>query len=134
MSVIDIYFDGSARPSSNIGSDAYSGVCFVEDGVIVYRNHRSLGKGTSNYAEFGALYVGLSEAYARGYTKANCFGDSQFVIDVMNDVISIKNIKFLQLYMQIMNITDHFDWVNFTKIPRNEGYHIIADQLAKNSL
>lgn len=127
--VYDLYFDGSTLPNS--GESKVGCVIVNENGDVVHTRSLEVGYGTNNYAEIMALYVGLQDAYRLGYTKVNVYGDSRMVIDAMNDQCGLRNSAVLGLYLQILTLTTDFDWVSYTWVPRNTGYHQLADKLSK---
>ena len=128
--VVDIYTDGSSKPNSPTGK-ARVGIVFVFQDKIIYESGTNIGRGTNNYAEFVAVNIALTRAYEMGFRRANVFGDSTLVIDGINGRINIKKPTLLRQYMATEYQKTLYDWITFTYIPRNTGYHKIADQLSK---
>jgi len=127
---INIYFDGSCKPPNSHGQTR-GGIVFEQEGEIIYTATLDSGKGTNNYAEFKALWFGLVRAKQKGYTKANCFGDSTLVINAMNGVCNIRKPSLLSIFIAIEKLLESFEWVSFMYVKRNTGFHAVADQLSK---
>ena len=102
MKKISVFCDGGAR--GNPGSAA---IAFVvsEDGKIIYKFSKKIGKTTNNVAEYQAVIEALKwlkqqTTNNKQYTTINFFLDSQLVVNQLNGFFKIKDAKLRNLIIK----------------------------------
>ena len=117
-----MYIDGGSR-----GNPGPSGI-----GIVILNNNKSIkelyyyiGRTTNNIAEYSALIVGLYYIEKHNLHPIDIFSDSLLLVNQINNIYKIKNIKLLKYYNEIMKYKDLF---NIYHISRDKNKK--ADELA----
>ncbi|MFA5070222.1 MAG: ribonuclease HI family protein [Patescibacteria group bacterium] len=126
---VEIYTDGGAR--RNPGP---SGI-----GVVIWQGHELLGRfkkyigeATNNQAEYQAILFGLQKAKELGASVAECFLDSELVVNQLNMDFKIKNKDLGPFFIRIWNLRQEFKKVTFSYIPREKNKE--ADKLVNQAI
>jgi ribonuclease HI len=121
-----MYFDGCSK-----GNPGPAGI-----GAVIYQHADELWGGsqyigdkkTNNQAEYSALIFGLQHAIDHNIKEMLVYGDSQLVINQMNNVYKVKHPFLIFLYNQARELTTQFNYIEFKHILRNKNQR--ADELA----
>jgi len=102
MKKISVFCDGGAR-----GNPGPAAIAFVvsEDGKIIYKFSKKIGKTTNNVAEYQAVIEALKwlkqqTTNNKQYTTINFFLDSQLVVNQLNGFFKIKDAKLRNLIIK----------------------------------
>ena len=125
-----IYTDGACR--GNPGDGGIGVVIKDDEGNIVKRISRYIGKTTNNQAEYTALLSALKSVkdYNPEYLKIH--SDSELLVKQMGGTYSVKNVIIHKLFSKAKEMTNKFLTVEFEHIPREKNKE--ADLLANNAL
>ncbi len=125
-----IYTDGACR--GNPGDGGIGVVIKDDEGNIVKRVSRYIGKTTNNQAEYTALLFALKSVkdYNPEYLKIH--SDSELLVKQMGGTYSVKNVIIHKLFSKAKEMTNKFLTVEFEHIPREKNKE--ADLLANNAL
>lgn len=121
---LTIYTDGGARDNPG---PAGAGVVIKSNGQIIKTIAKYLGVATNNQAEYQALILGLEAAKKLGAAEADCYSDSQLLVEQVNHRWKIKNHGLGPLFIKVWNLSQSFKKVNFYYIPREKNQE--ADKL-----
>jgi ribonuclease HI len=121
-----MYFDGCSK-----GNPGHAGI-----GAVIYQNADELWGAsqyigdtkTNNQAEYSALIFGLQSAIDHNIKELLVYGDSQLVINQMNNIYKVKHPYLIILYNQAKELTKQFNYIEFKHILRNKNNR--ADELA----
>ena len=126
----DIYFDGATRTNEKGKPISEIGILFVSPNKYMIPHAFSLLEPCSNNAaEYQALIVGLELALESGITILEAFGDSQLIVNQMNQKYEIRKPDLLPYYNKAQSLRQKFDVCHITHIHRGEN--IRADALAR---
>jgi ribonuclease HI len=135
-----LYFDGASRNNPH-GPAAYGWVLYAEDhyGNVEYRiNAGSGGLGydvSNNQAEYAGLVAGLT--YVRNHISCDdlCIrGDSELVINQMNQVYEVRNPNLKRYYNQARQLLGIIDCTNYWFEHISRAQNSEADNLANRRL
>lgn len=113
-----LYFDGSQKKS------------IIGCGFVIYKDEEIIFKGggqhkdpalSNNVAEFISLIYGLSKCIELGIKELAVFGDSNSVIQIMNEDYRPKAISLKPCLAIARLLCNHFTKVSFTWIKRSEN-------------
>ncbi|MBY3556089.1 ribonuclease HI family protein, partial [Modestobacter lapidis] len=125
----DMYFDGATRTNEKGNQISGIGILFVSpDKYMIPHAFSLLEPCSNNAAEYQALIVGLELALESGITVLEAFGDSQLIINQMNQKYEIRKPDLLPYYNKAQSLRQKFDICHITHIRRGEN--IRADALA----
>ncbi len=116
---IKIFTDGGAR-----GNPGPAGIGVVVDGK---KFSRFVGERTNNQAEYEAVIFALQQAKKMGAEEADCFLDSELVVNQLNRKFKVKDKDLAPLFVKVWNLTFNFKKVNFFYISREKNKE--ADKL-----
>jgi len=124
-----LHFDGCSK-----GNPGPSGI-----GAVIYKGEQEIWSKseyigddkTNNQAEYLALIMGLSNAISSGIEQIYVFGDSQLVINQINNVYKVKNRSLFELYEKVSYLKQRFKYIEFNHVYREENKR--ADELANNA-
>lgn len=122
--------DGASR--GNPGPAAAGVVVETEDGRLIARGRKVLGRMTNNQAEYHALILGL-KAIAR-YQPASvavCL-DSELVVKQMTGAYKVRDETLRPLYEEAKALAAELPRTRFTHVPRAQNH--LADALANEAL
>ncbi|KAJ8624359.1 hypothetical protein MRB53_032889 [Persea americana] len=83
---------------------------------------------SNNVVEYQALIVGLELALKSGITMLEAFGDSQLIVNQMNQKYEIRKPDLLPYYNKAQSLRQKFDICHIAHIRRGEN--TCADALA----
>ncbi len=126
---IQVYTDGGAR--GNPGP-AGIGAVLWHDNELIGQYKKYIGKATNNQAEYQAIFFGLQKAKEIKAQEAECFLDSELVVNQLNMEYKIKNEALGPWFIKIWNIRQSFKKVTFTHIPREKNTE--ADKLVNEAI
>ncbi|XP_058084609.1 uncharacterized protein LOC131232405 [Magnolia sinica] len=119
-----LFFDGAANSKgSGVGVILYS----PED-VPAPISRRLAFQCTNNMTEYEACIAGLREAIILNVKKLRVFGDSQLIINQINDDWRTKDEKLILYHIYLENLIEEFEEITFSHIPRIKNQ--FADALA----
>lgn len=128
-----MFCDGGAI--GNPGPAAIGAVVKDEEGRVLKRISKYIGKTTNNQAEYRAVIEALL------WTKSNIksenaditvFLDSELITNQLNLKYKVKNSQLQSLFLKVYNLTVSFKKVQFKYIPREKNKE--ADWLVKKIL
>ncbi len=127
-----IYSDGASR--GNPGPAAIALTIVDEDGVLVKKVSKFLGKRTNNEAEYEALIIALKLArdFTEGHVK--CFLDSELVVKQLNREYQVRSPHLEGLWLKVRGLQRHFQSVSFTHVSRVDRNIEEVDKLANRVL
>ena len=126
-----LYFDGASR--NNPGPAGYGGVIIDEDDNECFTYYDKFDKPqTNNYAEYFALYAGLSLAIKNNIKNLTVYGDSNLVIQQMNKKWKVKSKNLKGLFNKCSELVEQFNIIIFQHVLRK--YNKRADELANMGL
>lgn len=125
-----LYFDGASR--CNPGLAGYGGVIYNDtEEVLTYYDKFNNPK-TNNYAEYYAVYVGLSKAIELGIKELEVYGDSNLVVQQLNKKWKVKSDNLREIFNKCCNLIEKFDSITFQHVLRK--YNKRADELANKGI
>jgi ribonuclease HI len=125
-----LHFDGCSK-----GNPGPSGI-----GAVIYKNKEEIGAyskyigefKTNNEAEYSALILGLEKAILLDIASLSVCGDSLLVINQINSVYKVKNMRLFPLYEKVMSLKKKFVYIDFNHVYRTENKR--ADELSNLAL
>ncbi|MBL7045448.1 MAG: ribonuclease HI family protein [Parcubacteria group bacterium] len=130
---ITIYTDGGAR--GNPGPAGAGAIIYDENENVLKEASKYLGERTNNWAEYEAVYLGLSEAKKLGLkgSKIEVKLDSELIAEQLKGNYQIKKETLYEQYIKVHNLmVSDFPNITFTHIPRAENGE--ADRLANEAM
>ncbi len=122
--------DGASR--GNPGPAAAGVVIETEDGRVIARGRKFLGRMTNNQAEYHALILGL-KAIARYKPGAVTVSlDSELVVKQMTGAYKVRDEALRPLYEEARALASSLPNVRFLHVPRAQNH--LADALANEAL
>jgi ribonuclease HI len=122
--------DGASR--GNPGPAAAGIVIEQEDGRLIARGRRTLGRLTNNQAEYHALILGLKAvAHYQPAAVTVCL-DSELVVQQMNGQYKVRDPSLRVLYEEALALARELPAVRFVHVPRAQNH--LADALANEAL
>lgn len=112
-----LYFDGSYTQH---GSGA--GILFITpQGHTISKAYKLSFPCTNNTTEYEALVTGIKMAIKWNITRLQVFGDSQLVINQINDDYQTKDEKLMPYNKMVDDVKKYFVEITFEQIPRNDN-------------
>jgi ribonuclease HI len=98
---IFIYCDGGARGNPGPAASAFVA---IQDGKVIHKASKYLGKATNNIAEYGSVLLALSWLF-KNYKAASNLKvivnlDSELVTKQMSGLYKVKNTKLKEMYVK----------------------------------
>jgi len=125
------YTDGGSR--GNPGPAGCGVVLYDEDeNKKLAEIAEYLGETTNNVAEYTALLLALQKSQELGADTVHCRLDSELVVKQMNREYRVRDPKMQKLFVQIWNLTQHFNKVTFEHIRREKNKE--SDALANEAM
>lgn len=113
---LKMYADGGSR--GNPGPSATGYVLLDANDQIVQQSGGYLGITTNNQAEYQAVKLGLEKARELGAAEVDVYLDSLLVVNQMQGVFKVKNRELWPIHEAIKLLSDQFERVSFTHVPR----------------
>jgi ribonuclease HI len=113
-----VYTDGASR--GNPGPAAAAVKIVDENGRVLKRVSKVLGKRTNNEAEYEALIMALSVAgdFTKGHV--HCFLDSELVVKQLVGKYRVRNSRLRDLWFRVHSLQERFQQVTFSHISRED--------------
>jgi ribonuclease HI len=122
--------DGASR--GNPGSAAIGAIIKDEQGGLIARLSRRIGKATNNQAEYQAVIAALREAIRLGARKVDITLDSELVVRQLSGRYRVKNAALKTLYQEAQELLARLETVTIRHVPRAQNSE--ADRLANMAL
>lgn len=120
------YFDGAAKPNPGqlgMGASIVDEQECEIDWAYAYKHH-----GTNNEAEYLSIILLMRQALGHGFTKLDCYGDSQLVIKQINGEWSVSADSLKALNKKALELANQFEHITFNWIERKKNAR--ADKLS----
>jgi len=130
MKKVIINTDGTAEP--NPGPAAIGAIIRDEQGKVMATISQSIGRATSNQAEYRAVITALETAIRLGAKQVNLRSDSELVVRQLNRQYRVKAAALKPLYQQVKQLLGQLRGFTITHIPRQQNRE--ADNLANIAL
>ena len=112
-----MFFDGS-----NMQNGSGAGILFVSPhGYTIPNSYKILFPCTNNIAEYEALTNGLKLAIEWNIIELHVFGDSQLIINQVNEEYQTKDDKLIPYKKMVDSLRCYFTFVTFQQIPRTDN-------------
>uniref|UniRef100_A0A2P2KA95 Uncharacterized protein MANES_15G104700 n=1 Tax=Rhizophora mucronata TaxID=61149 RepID=A0A2P2KA95_RHIMU len=118
-------FDGASR--GNPGPAGAGAVLRRDDGSLICRLRKGLGKATNNAAEYGAIILGLEHALMKGYTKIRVQGDSKLVCLQVQGSWEARHPNITGLYEQTKMLMTRFNSFQISHMQRKHNMEADAE-------
>ncbi len=122
--------DGASR--GNPGSAAIGATIKDEQGGLIARISRRIGRATNNQAEYQAVIAALHEAVRLGAREVDIRLDSELVVRQLNGRYRVKNAALKPLYQEAKGLLVRLEAVTIHHVPREQNRE--ADRLANMAL
>lgn len=130
MKKVIINTDGTAEP--NPGPAAIGAIIRDEQGKVMATISQSIGRATSNQAEYKAIITALETAIRLGAKQVDLRSDSELVVRQLNRRYRVKAAALKPLYQQVKQLLGQLRGFTITHIPRQQNRE--ADNLANIAL
>ncbi|XP_058111606.1 uncharacterized protein LOC131254920 [Magnolia sinica] len=117
-----LFFDGAANSK---GSGVVT-IIYSPNDVPIPISRRLAFQCTNNVAEYEACIAGLREAVILNVKKLRVFGDSQLIINQINDDWKTKDQKLIPYYVYLENLIEEFNKITFSYMPRVKNQFVDA--------
>jgi ribonuclease HI len=114
---LTLYADGGSR--GNPGPSASGYAIVGRDNEMLVKRGIYLGITTNNQAEYTALKLGLEELQKMGARRTRVYMDSLLVVNQMRGIFKIKNRDLWPIHDAVQKLSETFDRITFTHIPRS---------------
>jgi len=128
--VVRVYSDGAAR--GNPGPAGAGAVLTDENGKVIARLGRFLGKQTNNVAEYQGLILGLTHALQLGYRNVEVRADSQLLVRQLKGEYAVKHAGLKPLHAEAIRLLRGFDHAEIQHLPREEN--ALADEMSNRAI
>ncbi|XXG62804.1 hypothetical protein AAC387_Pa05g1110 [Persea americana] len=126
----NMYFDGATRTNERGKLILRIGILFVSPNKYMISHAFSLLEPCSNNAaEYQSLIIGFELTLEFGITMLEAFGNSQLIVNQVNQKYEIRKLDLLPYYNKAQSLCQKFDICHITHIRRGEN--IRADALAR---
>ena len=126
------YCDGASR--GNPGPAAMAFKILDENGAVVKKSSKFLGKRTNNEAEYEALVAALESASRLTSGRVDCLLDSELVVRQLKGEYRIRSPRLKGLWLKVRETQQCFQNVSFTHVPRTDKNIEEVDELANSVL
>ena len=127
---VRVFSDGAAR--GNPGPAGAGAVLIDENGHVLKKLGRFLGKQTNNVAEYEGLLLGLRNARALGAREVEVRADSQLLIRQLQGSYAVKNEVLRRLHAEALALLRAFDKYELVHVPREEN--AVADEMSNRAI
>jgi ribonuclease HI len=127
---VRVFSDGAAR--GNPGPAGAGAVILDEEGRVLARLGRFLGKQTNNVAEYQALLLGLRRARQMGAREVEVRADSQLLIRQLQGKYAVKNEVLKRLHEEALALLRSFDRYQLVHVPREQN--ALADEMSNRAI
>jgi ribonuclease HI len=118
-----IHTDGGSRgnPGPAASGAVINAVSVDEEGEVLARVSRYLGKTTNNQAEYMAIIIGLERAKMLGADEVEVVMDSELCVRQMNGEYKVKNPDIAKRFVEVHNLIQDFRKVTFRHVLREKN-------------
>ena len=127
---VRVFSDGGAR--GNPGPAGAGAVILDEQGRVLARLGRFLGKQTNNVAEYQGLLLGLRKAHQLGAREVEVRADSQLLIRQLQGKYAVRNEALRRLHGEALALLRSFDRYDLAHIPREQN--ALADEMSNRAI
>lgn len=131
---ITVFCDGGSR--GNPGQAAYGFVIKNDSNDIIYKEGKTLGIQTNNFAEYMAVITALSYLLKNtesSVSKIHFYLDSLLVVNQINGHYKVKSETIRELFITVKNLIRKFSLpITFEQIPREKNRE--ADKMVNIAL
>ena len=122
--------DGAAR--GNPGPAGAGAVLFDEEGQVLERLGKFLGRQTNNVAEYHGLLLGLRRAQELGAEELEVVADSELVIRQLSGAYQVKAPALRELHSEALSLLKAFRKVKLVHVPR--AVNAEADEMSNRAI
>ena len=131
---LKIYSDGGARGNPGRAASAF---VVIEEGKVIYKKSRYLGKTTNNFAEYTGVRMALDwlrkEYKKKGGERITIYVDSQLVVKQLSGEYKVKSKSLEPLVLKIKKLEKIVGMViSYRSVPREKNK--LADYLVNKVL
>ncbi|MFL5309705.1 MAG: ribonuclease HI family protein [Myxococcales bacterium] len=127
---VRVFTDGAAR--GNPGPSGAGAVILDEEGHVLARLGRFLGKHTNNVAEYQGLLLGLRRARQMGAREVEVRADSQLLVRQLQGKYAVKNEVLKRLHEEALALLRSFEHYELVHIPREQN--ALADEMSNRAI
>jgi ribonuclease HI len=127
---VRVFTDGAAR--GNPGPAGAGAVILDEEGRVLARLGKFLGKQTNNVAEYQGLLLGLRRARQMGAREVEIRADSQLLIRQLQGKYAVKNEVLKRLHEEALALLRSFERYELLHIPREQNE--LADEMSNRAI
>ena len=122
--------DGAAR--GNPGPAGAGAVLFDEQGHVLERLGKFLGRQTNNVAEYQGLLLGLRRAHELGAEELEVVADSELMIRQLSGAYQVRAPALRELHAEALSLLKAFRKVKLVHVPRSENAE--ADEMSNRAI
>ena len=131
---LKIYCDGGARGNPGPSASAF---VVIEEGKVIFKKSKYLGKNTNNYAEYTGVRMALDwlrkKYKKKGGERITIYIDSQLVAKQLSGEYKVKSKNLEPLILKIKKIEKIVGMViSYRSVPREKNK--LADYLVNKAL
>jgi len=131
---MDIYSDGGARGNPGPAASAF---IVLDDGNVIYKDSKFLGKATNNVAEYQGVLLALAwlvnSSIQYPVSSIRFFMDSELIVHQINGHYKVKDKKLKELFLEVQAFLKKIQpKIIFKNIPRTKNK--LADFLVNKTL
>ena len=128
---MDIYSDGGARGNPGPAACAF---VVLENGKVIHKDSKFLGKATNNQAEYQGVILALNYLITQSTNlQIRFFLDSELVAKQLTGLYRVKDSDLKKLFLEIQKILEKISGkIIFKNIPRTKNK--LADFLVNETL
>jgi ribonuclease HI len=127
---VRVFTDGAAR--GNPGPAGAGAVILDEEGRVLARLGKFLGKQTNNVAEYQGLLLGLRRTRQLGAREVEVRADSQLLIRQLQGKYAVKNEVLKRLHEEALALLRSFERYELVHIPREQND--LADEMSNRAI
>jgi ribonuclease HI len=122
--------DGAAR--GNPGLAGAGAVIWDEQGRVLERLGKFLGRQTNNVAEYQALLLGLRRAHELGAEELEVVADSELMIRQLSGAYQVRAPALRELHAEALSLLKAFRKVKLVHVPRAQNTE--ADEMSNRAI
>lgn len=129
-----LFTDGGSR--GNPGPSASGFVVYDLSDNLIIEGGEYLGITTNNQAEYQAVRHGLLKCQELRARSVRVFMDSLLVANQLNGIYKIKNRELWPIHEEIKNISQSFEKISYTHVPRemNKAADAVVNRILDESM
>jgi ribonuclease HI len=122
--------DGAAR--GNPGPAGAGAVLFDEQGQVLERLGKFLGRQTNNVAEYQGLLLGVRRAKQLGAEELEVVADSELIIRQLSGAYQVRAPALRELHSEALSLLKAFRKVKLVHVPRAQNAE--ADEMSNRAI